>query len=248
MRICLAQTRPIKGDIQRNIESHKKFIELAVSNRADLVIFPELSITGYEPTLAKELATTKDDTRFDDFQKIADAKRITIGVGVPTKNNRGIFISMILFQPRKARETYSKKYIHADEEPFFVSGQSSISLIGDKNNIALAICYELSIPAHSEKAFKSGARIYLASVAKTVNGVANASKTLSGIASKYSMTVLMCNCVGYCDNFQAAGKTAIWNEKGSLVAQLDETNEGILVIDTDTHEVVERQHEVEKKR
>jgi len=70
--------------------------------------------------------------------------------------------------------------------------------------------------------------------------VANAAKTLSDIASKYSMTALMCNCVGPCDNFQAAGKTAIWNDKGALVAQLDDTNEGILVIDTDTHELIQK--------
>ena len=57
MRLFLGQTRPIKGDIHHNIENHTKFIELAISHRADMVVFPELSITGYEPTLAKELAT-----------------------------------------------------------------------------------------------------------------------------------------------------------------------------------------------
>jgi len=57
MKICVAQTRPVKGDIQSNIENHKKFIDLAVSGGADTIIFPELSLTGYEPELAKELAT-----------------------------------------------------------------------------------------------------------------------------------------------------------------------------------------------
>src|SRR5918992_869265 len=108
MKICVAQTRPIKGDIQSNIDNHKKLIDLAVSNGADTIIFPELSVTGYEPELAKELATNPDDNRFDDFQKISDTKQITIGVGVPTKNTTGISISMVLFQPHKARQTYSK--------------------------------------------------------------------------------------------------------------------------------------------
>ena len=49
MKICVAQTRPIKGDIQSNIDHHKRLIDLAVSNGADTVIFPELSLTGYEP-------------------------------------------------------------------------------------------------------------------------------------------------------------------------------------------------------
>src|SRR2546426_11836467 len=130
MRICVVQTRPFKGDIARNILQHTKFIDLAAANGADIVIFPELSITGYEPALAIELATVKDDRRFDGFQKMADTRKITIGIGVPTKHPAGIYISMVLFPPDSARETYSKKHIHADEEAFFVSGHSSIGLIG----------------------------------------------------------------------------------------------------------------------
>ena len=240
MKICVAQTRPVKGDIQSNIDNHKKLIDLAVSNGADTIIFPELSLTGYEPELSKELATNQDDSRFDDFQKISDTRQITIGVGVPTKNNTGICISMVLFQPHKARQTYSKKYLHPDEEEFFISGQSSTGLIGNKTNIALAICYELSVPEHSENAFKSGAEIYIASVAKSVNGVDKAIKSLSDIANKYSMTVLMSNCVGQCDGYECGGKTSIWNNKGLLVGQLNDTNEGIIIIDTDTQELIEK--------
>ena len=240
MKICVAQTRPVKGDIQSNIDNHKKLIGLAVSTGADIIIFPELSLTGYEPELSRELATDQDDSRFDDFQKISDTKQITIGVGVPTKNNTGTCISMVLFQPHETRQTYSKKFLHADEEEFFISGQSFTGLIGKQANIALAICYELSVPEHSENAFRSGAEIYIASVAKSAIGVEKASKSLADIAHKYSMTVLMSNCVGYCDNFESAGKTSIWNKKGLLVGQLNDTNEGIIMIDTDTQELIEK--------
>jgi predicted amidohydrolase len=240
MKICVAQTRPIKGDIPGNIDNHKKIIDLAIDNRVDMIIFPELSITGYEPKLAKDLAISKDDKRFDDFQRISDTRQITIGVGVPTKSNEGICISMILFQAGKTRQTYSKKYIHADEEPFFICGQSEIGLLGDKTNISLAICYELSVPEHSENAFKNGAEIYIASVAKTADGVEKARKSLSEIASRYSMMVLMSNCVGPSDDFESAGKSSIWNNKGLLVAQLNGTSEGILIIDTETQEVAQK--------
>jgi predicted amidohydrolase len=182
MKICVAQTRPIKGDIPGNTADHLKLINLAVANDVEIIVFPELSITGYEPDLAKELATYPGDNRFDIFQKISDDSQLTIGIGVPIKTNSGITISMVIFQPYKPRELYSKKYLHSDEEQFFVSGQSSICLIGPKTNIALAICYELSVPEHSEKAFKSGAEIYLTSVAKTASGVEKAAESLSSIA------------------------------------------------------------------
>lgn len=240
MKICAAQTRPVKGDIQSNIVNHKKLIDLAVSHEADTIIFPELSLTGYEPELSKELATDQDDSRFDDFQKISDTRQVTIGVGVPTKNNTGTCISMVLFQPHQARQTYSKKYLHTDEEGFFISGQNSVGLTGNKPNIALAICYELSVPEHAENAYKNGAEIYIASVAKSAIGVEKANKSLSDIANKYSMTVLMSNCVGHCDDFESGGKTSIWNNKGLLAGQLNDTSEGIIIIDTDTQELIEK--------
>jgi len=240
MKICVAQTRPIKGDIQSNIDNHKRLIDLAVSNGADTIIFPELSITGYEPELAKELATNPNHSRFDDFQRISDTRQVTIGVGVPTKSDTGICISMVLFQPHKARQIYSKKYLHSDEESFFASGQSSIGLLDDEINIALAICYELSVPEHAENASKSGARVYIASVAKSASGVEKAVERLSEIANRYSMTVLMSNCVGHCDNFESAGQSSVWNDEGLLLGQLNDSDEGLLIFDTDTRKLTER--------
>ena len=46
MKICVAQTKPVKGDVQKNIENHKKLINLAIADEANMIIFPELSITG----------------------------------------------------------------------------------------------------------------------------------------------------------------------------------------------------------
>ena len=183
--------------------------------------------------------TNEDDSRLDIFEKISDNKHITIGVGMPLKTNAGITISMIIFQPGKPREIYSKQHLHSDELPYFINGQRQVVLTGSKK-ISLAICYELSVPEHSENAFKSGAEIYIASVAKTVDGVEKAVKTLSAIANRYSMTVLMSNCIGLCDGVECGGKTSIWNNKGLLLAQLNGTNEGILIIDTDTGELIEK--------
>jgi predicted amidohydrolase len=236
MRVSVVQTRPVKGDIQKNIDNHKRLIDLAVSYGAQCIIFPELSITGYEPELAEQFAITADDNMFNDFQQISDAKEVTIGIGMPTKAAAGICISMILFLPRKPRQVYSKKYLHADEEPFFSCGENNSTCIGE-TKIAIAICYELSVPRHSQDAFNKGAEIYLASVAKSAAGIDKAEKTLGEIARKYSMPVLMANCVGPCDNFESAGRSSIWNSQAELLDQLDESSEGILVFDSSSQQV-----------
>ena len=237
MKIGVAQTRPLKGDISQNREGHKRLITLAVANGAHMIIFPELSITGYEPELAKELATDQDDSRLQEFQQISDAGNITIGVGMPLKGDAGILIGMIIFQPHQPAQTYSKQHLHEDEFPYFVNGQGQVFLTAQNNTIAPAICYELSVPAHAENAHKQGANIYIASVAKTAGGMEKAGKSLADTARKYKMTVLISNSVGPSDNFTGAGRSAIWNSNGELLKQLDDTNEGILIIDTETQEV-----------
>ncbi|MFT5089752.1 MAG: putative amidohydrolase [Planctomycetota bacterium] len=239
MKICGAQTKPVKGDISANIENHKKLIDRAVANRTDIVISPELSLTGYEPELARELAINQDDTRLDGLQEISDAKKIAIGVGTPTQSDTSPRISTILFQPYQTRQTHSKRHLHSDEEKFFIRGANDYSIVDEKNNIALAICYELSVPEHAENAYRNGATTYIASVAKDASGVKNASERLAGIAHQYSMTVLMSNCMGQSSDFECVGNTSIWNNKGSLVGQLNDTKEGILIIDTKTQEIIE---------
>lgn len=204
-----------------------------------MVVFPELSLTGYEPGLAIELATDQDDSRFDDFQKISDTREITVGVGVPTKSGAGICISMVLFQPRQAKRTYSKTYLHPDEEAFFVAGQSSPELKVNGTHITLSICYEISVPEHLETALKSEPTIYVASVAKCVNGIGKALERLSGIAKTHSMAVLMSSSVGPSDGTICAGKSSVWNSQGTLLGQLNETSEGIIMLDTETQELFE---------
>lgn len=239
MKIAIAQVKPDKGNIESNIENHKRFIDAAASQGADIIVFPELSLTGYEPKLSKELATGQDDVRLDVFQTISDQKQIVIGVGLPTTDNSGVQISMILFQPNRERLTYSKQHLHADEIPYFVSGQNQVILTIDNQKIVPAICYESLLPDHSEKNFKNGGEIYIASVAKPLNRVRKAFKHYPGIAKQYSITVLMANSIGECDDFISAGKSSIWNKNGELTGQLNGLNEGILMVDTVTEETLE---------
>jgi len=199
MRICVAQTKSIIGDMSSNLERHKQSIRQAIANGADMIVFPELSLTGYNPRVSKALATTATDTRFDALQEISNENQITIGVGLPTRNNSAVCISMVLFQPHQPRQTYSKRSLHPDEEKFFIRGQNLNALSVGGTNVAFAICYELSIPRHAEQASEQGAEIYIASVAKSVCSVGKALERLREIASRHSMTVLMSNCVGTCD-------------------------------------------------
>lgn len=234
MKICVAQVKPVTGDILQNIREHIKYVKLAISLGADAIFFPELSLTGYEPTLAKALAISQNDKKLLAFQEISDSAKIIIGVGAPTRYRDGICISMMVFQPNLPCHTYSKQYLHEDEEQYFVAGKESSLLQFRDHKIAIAICYEILVPAHCKHAFEKGATIYLVSAAKYRDGIEKAIQRLSQISDQYSIPVLMTNSIGLADGQECAGTSSVWNNRGMLLAQLNDTNEGLLILDTET--------------
>ena len=139
-----------KRDIERNLDKHLKFINNALEKQPDLLMFPELSLTGYEPELARSLAIHSDDSRLTPLQEISNQYNIILCVGAPTINNDDLFISMIIFHPYKERVTYSKQYLYPSEEGIFTAGHTPCIIPYDeKNRIAPAICYELSNSEHA---------------------------------------------------------------------------------------------------
>jgi predicted amidohydrolase len=83
MKIGLVQTRPVKGDVAANVADAQHWASVAVKQGVGLLVFPELSMTGYEPSLARELAMTMEDERFAGLQRVSDRYGMLIGVGVP---------------------------------------------------------------------------------------------------------------------------------------------------------------------
>ena len=234
MRICIAQTIPVIGDIDQNIAKHLQFINSVKQHEVDCIIFPELSLTGYEPTLADALPLEVNDKRMDSFQKSSDENHVIIGVGIPVKHFPLPQIGMVVFNPQKAREYYIKEFLHNDEWTYFNAGRGSIRYLGSESRVALAICYEISVQTHAQSAYKQGAGIYLASVAKFTDGIHISETRLAEIAVSHNMTVMMSNSAGTADGATCAGRSGIWNNTGELVAQLDDRSEGFIVHDTET--------------
>lgn len=236
MLIAAAQTKPVKGDIEKNIENHLTLIKEVIAHKAHAIFFPELSITGYEPELANDLATTANDKRFTVFQQLANDNDITIAIGLPVKNNGSIEIGMAVYQPHQQPQTYSKQYLHSSETPWFVNGSGQIFLNIKNAVVAPAICYELNVPEHAAFATSNGAGVYMACTVNSFNGIDKDLNRLADIAGNYKIPVLMSNCIGVTGDYNCAGKTSAWNTEGKLIAQLDSEHEGLLIMDTATQQ------------
>lgn len=242
MKVSIAQTKPIKANIEENLKNHLKFIEKATGNEADIIVFPELSLTGYELDLSRELATNKADKRFEILQKISDSKNITICVGVPTIDNENIFITMLIFRPDSEIIQYSKQYLYETETGIFTAGNNPIVLPFDsKNIVAPAICYETSIEEHTKNAYNQNANIYMASVLNSVNGIDKDLNRITNISKQYNMTAFMANFTGQSGGYECAGKSTIWNNKGEIIAQLDGNEEAVLIYNMETGEIIKEQ-------
>ena len=240
MRVAVAQIEAIKGNIEKNIENHLKWIKQAILNNADMVVFPELSLTGYEPDLAESLATNQDDTRLDVMQSLSDKNGITIGVGLPTRKEGNVFVSMIIIQPYKERITYSKQYLYPPEKSIFTAGKNPLVLKLETEIVSPAICYEASNKAHCEYASLNKATIYIASVLSSVGGIDAELKKLSDIAKTNNLITFMANYVGKSGGYKCAGKSSVWDTTGKLIGQLGTETEGILIYDTETKEIVKK--------
>ncbi len=238
MKIALIQYRAIKGDIIANVQSHLAWVDKAIQYQADLVVFPELSLSGYEPELAGELATTSADPRLSPLQERADAHQITIAAGLPTRSAEGLHISLLIFRPHLDRITYSKQYLHHSEVPWFVAAHKPLVFPLAGEIVAPAICFELSIPEHHTYAMKHGTTVYVASTLNSVNGVATDLSRMEAFAKRYHIPALMNNYVGTSGGYDCGGQSSVWNSKGACVAQLSGDREGIIVYDTCSKKVI----------
>ena len=229
MKLVAVQIASTAGDIAKNIVKHEQLVERAASHGANGIFFPELSLTGYEPGLAAQLAMVPADERLDPFQRLSDRLGMLIAVGAPLRGEHGIEIGMIVCQPGVARSAYAKQQLHADESPFFTPGAQQRLFSCGGQVLAPAICYESLQPDHAQQAADKGAQIYFASVAKSARGVAAAQEHYPVIARQHAMTVIMANCVGPADNYISAGQSGIWNAGGELVISADATSETLLM-------------------
>lgn len=232
MRVAVVQSQPVAGALDVNLKAHERWIKTVAGRGADMAFFPELSLTGYEPSRAARLALRADDARLDVLAMLSQALRMTIGVGAPTLGVGGVRISLIVFRPDAARIVYSKQRLAEDELPYFVAGDGQVTIAAGGEVVAPAICYESLLSEHCAQAAALGATIYVASVAKSAHGVAKAEAHYAAVARRHSLPVLMANCVGACEGFEAVGGSGIWSAAGEPLARLPATDEGALLFDS----------------
>lgn len=230
MILAAAQTLPHKGDFLANLETHLRLSLAAAHAGAAVVVFPELSLTGYEPELAAALALTPDDPALIPLSAMAMQQQIILIAGAPVRLPGGIHIGAFVFLPDGETLLYTKHHLHSGEETFF----SATTLLNPTFEVkgqraALAICADITHPNHAAQARQGGAELYLAGVFITPSGYETDCQLLQTYAQTHQMTVVMANFGGPSGNFESAGGSMIWNPQGEVIARWEGLGEGVLV-------------------
>ncbi len=143
LRVGLGQLAPRLGDVALNLEMHRQMLAQARSQAVQLLVFPELGLTGYLlQDLNAEVAMRRDDPRLAALAR--DAVDISVIVGfVERSDDEQLYISAALLEVGEIRHVYRKSYLPNyglfDERRFFGSG-SQIRAVDSRLGVRLGIC------------------------------------------------------------------------------------------------------------
>ena len=231
LTIAAAQSISIAGDLAANLAWHQRFMQAAVEQGVQLLVFPELSLTGYERGLAAELAVVPEDTVLQPLRGFAQEIGVTTVVGMPIRlsENSPVLIGALVLGADGSLGVYSKQHLHPGEEVAFSPGTGGSTLTLGDDTVALAVCADFSHASHAAAAAQQGASLYAAGVLITENGYAPDTALLQGYAVTHSMVVLMANHGGATGGWESAGRSAIWASDGSLIAAAPGTGNLLVV-------------------
>jgi len=228
MKLALAQISSKSGDVEVNVDTHINAILKASAEGVDYVVFPELSLTGYELDLGLELAFSPHDKRLEKLIEVSVQNNITVSVGAPLYIDETVHLGMIIIKASGEIETYSKIHLHGDEKKYFTEGINHHCLKIDDITIANAICADTSHSIHARTCKSLGADVYVAGVLYFSSCYDKDTKMLSSFAKEYDMLVGMANHNKPTGPHSGIGKSTFWDKNGLIVCA-NETND-VLVI------------------
>jgi predicted amidohydrolase len=241
--IAVAQTCPVKGNVQANLDEHLRLARLAAAVEARVVVFPELSLTGYEIGLADALAFSEDDPRLSPLLDTAASHSLILIAGAPVRLGPRLHIGAFILGPDRTTELYTKHRLGAFGPSASCDGivppaEATVFQPGDRNPLvrfgdnvaAVAVCADIGRPSHPQQAADRGAKIYLASMFVIPSEIDEEVTRLTRYAAQHSMMVALANFGSPSGGLASAGRSAIWSETGELLVQLETNGAGIAVV------------------
>jgi len=245
VRVALAQISSHLGELRKNLDLHLETIEKARRGKAHIVIFPELSLTGYTlMDLVPEVAL--DPARHPVFQKIVAASRtIDLVLGFVEERRKGLFFNSAAYLSRgRISHIHRKVFLPTggmfEEAKFFAPGKAFGTFATSFGNAGLMVCRDFLHYGAGYLLFAGGADLVIVISAAPGRGLTagpvfatSRMWELMGEAISFFSTtfVIYCNRVGFEDGKAFAGGSFIFGPSGRRLVKAPETEEKLVLAD-----------------
>jgi NAD+ synthase (glutamine-hydrolysing) len=244
LRVALAQMNPVVGDLEGNSAHIIDSIERANDAGADVVVLPELAVTGYPPEdlllkpgfIADNLAA---------IGKVAAATERCAAVVGFVDERMDLYNAAAVCAHGEIRGVYHKQllpnYGVFDEQRYFAAGGGATQLFGIRGvRVGVSVCEDAWSPAGPIAAQASaGAELVININASPYSAgrVAERERMLATRAADASCCLIYLNCVGGQDELVFDGASLLFDAEGRLVASLPQFDEAFSVFDIDVRPV-----------
>jgi NAD+ synthase (glutamine-hydrolysing) len=239
MRLALAQINSVVGDLDGNRDRVLARLDEARDAKSDLVLFPELVVTGYPPEdLLLRPGFVRAARRSVD--EIAKATRgITALVGAPHLDT-DLYNACYVLAHGEIRCVYRKRYLPNygvfDEDRYFAPGRDLFLLRFGEVLVGPTICEDLWQPGPPATDLALGGAQLIANVSASpfhVGKDREREEMLRVRARDNSSFVALCNAVGGQDELIFDGHSVVLDDEGELIARAPGFEEALLVVDID---------------
>ncbi len=252
LRAVIAQVDSRVGDVPHNVRHHLQFAEKARRSGARLVVFPELSLTGYSlKDLAWEVAL---DPETDPVLAalLKKSKEISIVVGlVEGGRNHGVYNAALFLEDGRVkhlhRKVYPPTYGMFEEGRYFSAGKEIRAFDSKHGRFGMIICEDLWHISLPYLLALDGAEAILCLTASPTR-LSGEQKELAlaqvnheqhrAYARLLSVYLLWSNRVGFEDGVNFWGGSTITNPGGEIIAKGKEFQEDVILAELDSHEVM----------
>ncbi|MFZ0219778.1 MAG: NAD+ synthase [Candidatus Aquirickettsiella sp.] len=244
-RIAIAQLNFLVGDIKGNTQIILDSIQKAKQDSVDLLVFPELALSGYPP---------EDLLLREDFKKIIHhalkiiqkkSDDIAILLGHPDYSSKGVFNAASLIKNKKIVCTYHKQYLPNygvfDERRYFNPGNSDGLFKIKGLNIGILICEDLWFSQPSSALKQKGAQLLVCINASPFD-YTKAQQRLKMITNRIKETnlpILYVHGVGGQDDLVFDGGSQAFDAKGHLIAEAGFFKETLWLVDLKINSLVQ---------
>lgn len=216
LRVAASQPTCVPKDVKRNAQEHAEVVR---QSDARLVVFPELSLTGYHFD-AEPVALNSPE--FDVIVDACTEEHSIALVGAPVESSAaGKHIAMLRVDASGVSVAYRKRWLGAPERAHFIPGDGPTVLAVDTWRIGLGICKDTGVSAHVNGVAELAVDLYVAGVLHHDHELDEQEERAVRIARACQSYVTFASFAGSTgEGFDvAAGNSAIWDAQGQLLAR-----------------------------